>query len=250
MVYSKGQVQTKADTRKLKMNKMKLGIMQPYFMPYIGHFQLINAVDRYVVYDDVNYIKGGWVSRNNILMNGERKLFTVTLKGASPNKLFSEIEILDDFKKFERTLQGCYAKAPYFKETMGLLQNIFAYPNKNLAQFLLNSYRENFLYLSIDTELILSSDLEKDCSLKGQDKVIDICKHLKANTYINAIGGQELYDKNDFKSNGIDLKFLQTQDIVYPQFQNEFVSNLSIIDVMMFNSTEEIHEMLDKYELI
>ena len=84
---------------------MKLGIMQPYFMPYIGYFQLIKAVDKYVVYDDVNYIKGGWVNRNNILVNGEKKMFTITLKGASAYKHFNEIEIGDDFRKFMKTLE-------------------------------------------------------------------------------------------------------------------------------------------------
>ena len=224
--------------------------MQPYFMPYIGYFQLMKAVDKYVVYDDVNYIKGGWVNRNNILMNGERKLFTISLKGASPNKLFNEIEFLDDFKKFERTLHVCYAKAPYFKDVLVLMQRIFIYPNKILSAFLFNSYRELLSYLSIDTELIMSSELPKDNLLKGKDKVLSICSLLKANTYINAIGGQNLYYKDDFKAYGIDLKFLQTEMITYPQFKNEFIVNLSMIDVLMFNSKEEINFMLNKYVLI
>jgi hypothetical protein len=229
---------------------MKIAIMQPYFMPYIGYFQLIKAVDKYVVYDDVNYIKGGWVSRNNILMNGERKIFTIALNGASPNKLFNEIDILDDFKKFERTLQGCYARATYYKETIDLLQRIFSYPNKNLAVFLFNSYQEILDYLSITTKLLLSSNLEKNNSLRGKEKVIEICKLLGADNYINAIGGQELYNKQEFQTKGIKLDFLKTGNVVYSQFKKDFVSNLSIIDVLMFNSPEEVNKMLDQYELI
>lgn len=224
--------------------------MQPYFMAYIGYFQLMKAVDKYVVYDDVNYIKGGWINRNNILMDGEAKLFSISLRGASPNKLFSEIEILDDFKKFERTLQGCYAKAPFFADTMALMQRIFAYPDRTLSLFLMNSYKEILSYLDIDTELILSSEINKNSALKGQDKVIDICKSVDAATYINAIGGQSLYSKEEFADNNISLQFLKSDSVAYKQFKNDFVPNLSIIDVLMFNSPGEVNTILDKYTLI
>ena len=230
---------------------MKLGIMQPYFMPYIGYFQLMKAVDKYVVYDNVQYIKGGWVSKNNILMDGQKKTFTIILKGASPNKLFNEIEIGDDFKKFSRTLQSCYSKAPYFTETMNLLNTIFNFQQKDLGSFLRNSYQEILNYLNIDTELILSSELtDNDNSLKGKDKVINICKLMNAQQYINAIGGQELYDKNEFKQNGIELSFLQPDILPYKQLKNDFVPGLSIIDVLMFNSVEEVNIILDKYKLV
>ena len=137
---------------------MKLAIMQPYFMPYIGYFQTMAAVDTYVVYDDVQYIKGGWVSRNNIIIGGEKKMFTIILKGASPNKLFNEVEIGDDFKKFERMLQSAYAKAPYFNEIMPLLHAIFTYDEKSLGKFLLHSYQVLLDYWEIGTQLVLSSE--------------------------------------------------------------------------------------------
>ncbi len=229
---------------------MKLAIMQPYFMPYIGYFQTMEAVDRYVVYDDVQYIKGGWVSRNNLLIGGEKKMFTITLKGASPNKLFNEVEIGDDFRKFERLLQCNYAKAPFFEEVMSLLHTIFQYENKVLSAFLANSYKELLAYLNIDTDIILSSSIEKNNELRGQDKVIEICKRLGADTYYNAIGGQSLYDKQDFLKEGIDLRFVQTNDIVYKQFANPFVPNLSIIDVLMHNGKEGTNKLLNEYTLI
>lgn len=228
---------------------MKLGIMQPYFMPYIGYFQLMKAVDKYIVYDDVNYIKGGWVSRNNILVNGEKKMFTITLNGASPNKFFNEIEIGDNFKKLIKTLQMNYSKSSHFEPTMALIEKIISFPNKQLSLFIVNSFREILNYLSIDTEILISSELHKDRLLKGKDKVLHICEILNADTYYNAIGGQELYNKKEFKEHGIKLLFLETEIIEYPQHAKEFVPHLSIIDVLMNNSKEEINLLLDSYIL-
>ncbi len=229
---------------------MKLAIMQPYFMPYIGYFQTMAAVDTYVVYDDVQYIKGGWVSRNNIIIGGEKKMFTIILKGASPNKLFNEVEIGDDFKKFERMLQSAYAKAPYFHEIMPLLHAIFTYDEKSLGKFLLHSYQVLLDYLEIPTQLVLSSDLVKDSTLRGQDKVLNICKNIHATEYYNAIGGQELYDKKVFAEHGIKLSFVQTEQVAYPQFAPEFIPNLSIIDVLMHNGKEGTKQLLNAYALI
>lgn len=229
---------------------MKLGIMQPYFMPYIGYWQLMAAVDTYVVYDDVNYIKGGWVSRNNILLNGQKHMFTITLNGASPNKLFNEITIKDDFKKFSRLIESAYRKAPYYAEVTALLDKIYSYEDKSLGAFMLNSFRVVLDYLEIDTKLVLSSKIEKDNSLRGKDKVKHICHLLGADTYYNAIGGQELYDKNDFKEDGIDLYFVKTELSPYPQLKNEFVPGLSMIDVMMFNHPKEVKQLLTNYKLV
>ena len=229
---------------------MKLGIMQPYFMPYIGYWQLMAAVDTYVVYDDVNYIKGGWVSRNNILLNGQKHMFTITLNGASPNKLFNEITIKDDFKKFSRLIESAYKKAPYYNEVSALLERIYSFEDRSLGTFMMNSFQVVLDYLEIDTKLILSSSIEKDNSLKAKDKVKHICHLLGADTYYNAIGGQELYDKDDFKADDIDLQFVKTDLTPYLQFKNEFVMGLSIIDVLMFNSPEEVNNMLKQFTLV
>lgn len=120
----------------------------------------------------------------------------------------------------------------------------------NLALYITNSFKIICKYLDIYTEFIISSELKKDCSMKGQEKVLSICSILGATEYYNAIGGQQLYSYSDFQKQGISLKFLQTQGIVYEQFQNEFQPNLSIIDVMMFNSVEQIQQMLQKYTLV
>lgn len=230
---------------------MKLGIMQPYFMPYIGYFQLMKAVDKYVVYNDVNYIKGGWVARNNILVQGKKQLFTIQLQGASPNKRFEDIQILDNFKKLTKTLELNYSKAPYFSSTMSLMESIFSFSNKRLDLFIKHSFECVLSYLGVNTELILSSDIAKDNSLKGKDKVLEICNLLHADTYYNAIGGRGLYDKDEFANHGISLAFLKTKDSLrYNQFEgNDFIPNLSMIDILMFNTAEEINVLLDKYML-
>lgn len=232
---------------------MKLGIMQPYFIPYIGYWQLMNAVDKYVIYDDVNFIKGGWINRNRILVNGEPKYFNVPMLGASPYKLINEVGVNNDRKltdKNLRALEGAYRKAPYYGDVFPLMERVLESGKDDIASYIAESFRIIGEYLDIKTEFIISSDLEKDCEQKGQDKVLSICKLLGATEYYNAIGGQELYSFEDFKAQDITLKFLKTNDIVYEQFGNEFQPNLSIVDVMMFNSREQVQQMLNEYTLI
>lgn len=232
---------------------MKLGIMQPYFMPYIGYWQLMNAVDLYVVYDDVNYIKGGWINRNRILVNNTPTYINLPLIEASPNKKINEIEVDINsiiINKNIKKIELSYRKAPYYNEVYPLIEKILLCNEKSLPKFILNSFKLVAEYLDINTEFVLSSDISKNNELRAQNKVIDICKNLKADEYYNAIGGTELYDKNIFEQNGIKLSFLDTNKIEYKQFNNEFVSNLSIIDVLMFNSKQEVKNMLKMYNLV
>lgn len=232
---------------------MKVGIMQPYFMPYIGYWQLLNAVDRYVIYDDVNFIKGGWINRNRILINGNPTYFNVPLKGASPFKLINEIEVNNDeilIKKNLRSLEDAYKKAPHFNEVYPLLESIITCKKDNLAEYLTYSILTICKYLDIDTQIYLSSNLKKSNELKGEDKVIAICNELEATEYYNAIGGQELYSFADFNNNNIKLNFLKTSNIEYKQYNNEFQPNLSIIDVLMFNSKDEVKAMLNEFSLV
>lgn len=229
---------------------MKLGIMQPYFLPYIGYFQLIKAVDKYVIYDDVNYINRGWINRNNLLINGQAKLFTISLKEASQNKLINEIDICDDFKKFLKTVEMSYTKAPHYVAVIKLLHKIISYPDKQLGSFLKNSIVEISAYLGLNTKFVLSSELPKDNKLKGQEKILNLCELIQSDVYINSIGGQFLYDKELFKSKNVELYFLQPDVTPYKQFNNEFVGGLSILDVLMFNSIHQVNEMLNSYKLI
>ena len=229
---------------------MKLGIMQPYFLPYIGYWQLINAVDKYVIYDDVNFINKSWINRNNILLNGNKHQINLLLTEASQNKLINQVAIQDNQTKLIRTIEMNYKKAPMFQQVFPLFLHIMEYPDKNLAKFIGNSIVEISKYLSIETEFIYSSTLDKDNTLRAQDKILNICKLLNANKYINAIGGADLYSKDDFNKVGIELSFLETKIEPYKQFKNEFVPYLSLLDVMMFNDVESINIMFNKYNLI
>lgn len=226
---------------------MIIGIMQPYFFPYIGYWQLIRSVDKYVILDDVNYIKGGWINRNKILMNNEAKMLSISLERSSPNKLINEIEVSKsdlNKRKILTTIEQSYGRAPFFERVFPIIQRVVTQEEANLAKYLEFSIRLTCDYLSIETEIIVSSSLTKNNNLKGQSRVIEICKLLGAREYINAIGGKALYSYDDFLKNRIALKFLETDEMSYPQFQGDFVPNLSVIDIMMFNSIEKIRDFL------
>ena len=234
---------------------MKIGVMQPYFFPYLGYWQLMNAVDRYVIYDDVNYINRGRINRNAILVNGASQNINLILLGASQNKLINEISVDSNPKnkeKLMKTLQAAYAKAPYYTQVMPMLKEIIQQEEENLAKYLKKSFEIIGAYLGITTELILSSDLKKDCSLKKYNKIIAICKELGGDEYYNSVSGIPLYEphRSRFEENGIQLRFPKMRDIQYPQFKNEFVPYLSIIDIMMFNSQEECKALLQEYDFV
>jgi len=228
---------------------MKLAIMQPYLFPYLGYFQLIQAVDAFVVYDDVNYIKGGWINRNYILANGDRRLITLPLQDASPNKLINQIEVGGQHKILQ-TLRHSYGRAPYFDAVYPLIEDILMQTEKNLARFLDYQLRRLCGYLGLCPQWHISSALNKDNALRGQDKVLAICEELGATHYINVPGGKELYDPPSFAARGLKLSFIQPRAVRYRQFGKEFVPNLSIIDVMMFNDREQCARLLEEYDLV
>ena len=229
---------------------MKIAVMQPYFFPYIGYWQLINSVDIFIIYDDVNFIKRGYINRNNILINNVKHLFTLALIKSSQNKKINEILIGENNKKILRTIEQSYLKAPFFHDIFPIIEDIFSNKEKDLSKFLGNSLQIFSKYLDINTKFEYSSMIENDKSLQAQDRLIEISKILNATDYINAIGGEQLYDKNAFSDAGINLSFIQTELMNYKQFNNKFIPNLSIIDVIMFNSKEDIKEMLKNYTLV
>lgn len=232
---------------------MKIGIMQPYFFPYIGYFQLINMVDKYVVFDTAYFANNKWGFRNRILINGAPGFFRVSTLKASQNKRFNEIIVSGDIeakKKNIHALECAYKKAPHFPEVMPVLEQFLLADYDNLSEYNVASNRLICDFLGIKTEILLFSELGCDKDLKRQYRIFDVCRVLGGNEYINAIGGTELYDFEEFRENGIELAFLKPDDIMYPQFGGEFVPNLSIIDVMMFNSVPEIQDMLNRYTLI
>ncbi|MEM8520382.1 WbqC family protein [Flavobacterium sp. PL12] len=235
---------------------MKLAIMQPYLFPYIGYFQLISAVDKFVVYDDVNFIKGGWINRNNLLINKKVNMFTLPLDKPSPFTLINETQLNCNFYeswklKFLRSIEQSYKKAPFYAEVYFLVENILDNKDNNLiSKLAVKAIKSICGYLTIDTEILETSAIYKNNQFKAQQRVLDICAIEKASQYINVSGGLELYSKEVFKEKGIQLNFIKAGAINYKQFGNEFVPWLSIIDVLMFNSVEEVKNLINQYELI
>jgi len=229
---------------------MKIGIMQPYFFPYIGYFQLINEVDKFVIYDDVNFIKGGWINRNRILLNNQPHYINLLMTGASSNKKINEIGVNSNKNGLLETIKQAYRKSPQYKEVYPVIEEILNYNSSVLSEFIANSLIVLSDYLELKTEFIMSSDIKKDNFLKGQEKVISICKLLNADVYVNSIGGYNLYSKSEFQKRQIQLKFLQGKTFDYVQNTDIFHSNLSIIDVLMLNNLDVVKSFLKNYEII
>ena len=233
---------------------MKVAIMQPYIFPYLGYFQLIKSVDKFIFYDDVNFIKKGWINRNKILINGKESIITFPLIKASQNKLINEIDLFlnnKDKKKIIAKLEMAYKKAPYFDSTINLVKEIINADLSNIAKYSANSITKISDFLEIDVSFDFSSIQSPES--KGMDKadrLIHICKKNNSNQYINYIGGQTLYSKEYFNANGVNLSFIENYIEPYLQFGEEFVPNLSIIDIIMFNDTKTVRKMLNKYKLI
>ncbi len=229
-----------------------IGIMQPYFFPYIGYWQLINAVDTFVLLDDVSFIKKGYINRNYILINGKSHLFTIPIEKISQNKLIKDTKLKfnnKDKENFLKTIIIAYKKAPYFSYVYPLLEDIIFNNNNDLTGYIKYSIDKINLYLDINTEILISSEINKNNTLKGSDRIIEINKQLNASRYINAIGGKNLYSELQFKQNNIKLNFIKTLDFNYKQFNNFFISNLSIIDILMFNDISMIKNYLLQYIL-
>jgi hypothetical protein len=233
---------------------MRLAVMQPYVFPYIGYFQLIQAVDTFVFYDDVNYIKGGWINRNRILLNGKVHFLTIACSKASPNRLINEVEIDNSklqLQKLSRTLELTYKKAPCFNQVFPLINNILQTPVNNIAVLAEQSVKRIAEYLNINIKFKTSSvDFAETKGLDKADRLIEICKKTNSNHYINPIGGTTLYNKAYFEKHDIQLNFINSMPIQYNQFNNEFIPWLSIIDVLMFNQAENIYDYLSQYQLV
>jgi hypothetical protein len=235
---------------------MKLAIHQPLFLPYVGYWQLMTSVDLFVIYDNAKFVKQTWISRNRLLREGQAAWFTLPLHNAPDSLDIRDREIAADFDraKMLRQFAGAYRRAPYFNETYPLLERILDSHELNLFRFLLNSINIIAAHLGIETRIVVSSAVVPQVitdNLKGQDKVLAICNHLDADTYINAPGGMSLYDKSAFAANNIDLRFIRPKPLVYPQFARDFVPWLSIADVMIFNGRERTAEIVrDNYEVL
>lgn len=223
---------------------MRLAIMQPYFLPYIGYFQLIAAVDHFIVYDNIKYTKKGWINRNRMLVNHQEAGFSLPLQKGSDALDIVERRIAPEFRpdKLFKQFEAAYARAPHAAPTLALLQRVLGHEDRNLFGFLHHGLREVCAHLGITTPISVSSHWAIDHGLRGQDKVLALCQAASARTYINAIGGTELYQREAFQARGVDLRFLKSTAQPYPQFGGPFEPWLSIVDVLMFNPLDSVQD--------
>ena len=227
--------------------------MQPYFLPYIGYFQLIASVDQFIVYDNIKYTKKGWINRNRMLQNGSDVMFSLPLKKDSDSLEVVQRELVPDFnrEKLLNQFRGAYRKAPYFEQTMPLIELIARFESNNLFAYLHHSINQTCKCLGITTEVRVSSTIDIDHTLQSQEKVLALCQATNAKTYVNAIGGMELYSKEIFHDKNIELKFIKSQPFEYSQFDKPFVPWLSMLDVLMFNPIDAVKSCVNaNYELI
>jgi len=227
--------------------------MQPYFLPYTGYFQLIGAVDLFVVYDNIKYTKKGWINRNRFLQNGSDAVFSLPLKGASDSLDVRERELAADFAraKLLSRFRGAYSRAPHFAQAMPVIEEIVGNGEHNLFKYIHASICRLREHLDLKTEIITSSDIAIDHELTGQEKVLAICRAAGAKSYVNAIGGTELYSREEFRRCDVTLQFIKSRPFEYAQFGNPFVASLSIVDSLMFNPLRTVQDcVLNNYDLI
>lgn len=232
---------------------MKLAIMQPYFFPYVGYWQLIHAVDRFIIYDDVNYIRGGWVNRNRILINGEPTYITVPLHQASQNKRICDITLQSSpgwRDKLVKSVENTYRKAPFFTEVFPVVEQLIRHETDSLSDYLANQLQTLSAFMGIKAEFVMTSRCYENNGLSGQVRILDICKREGATAYINLPRGQALYYAETFLDAGMDLRFIAMHPLTYRQRAAGFVSCLSIIDALMEVGPVEIRHHLDAFDLI
>ena len=230
----------------------RIAIMQPYFLPYLGYWQLIDCADTFVIYDDIQFTKKGWIHRNRYLNNGSDQIFTLPLKKDSDYLDVVERSLADSWvtekNKLKKKIEGAYRNAPKFDEGMSIFEECLSFESSNVFEFIYNSVKVVIESLDIKTELKVSSHVGDTKGLKGKDRVLEICKILGATEYINPIGGQDLYKRADFESSGIELKFHKIGDVSYDQMQKEFLPSLSVLDMLMFVGVENVKKELSSFE--
>jgi hypothetical protein len=228
---------------------MRLAIMQPYFFPYQGYFQLIAAVDRFVIYDDVAFIKNGWINRNRILTMSGAQYVTVPLAGASSFRAIRETQCAAPSAwrdKLLRTLTQVYARAPEREAGLEIARRVLqAADGGSVRDLAVSSLQEICAYAELPISWQDSSTVYGNAALSGVDRVIDICQREKATTYINLPGGRTLYDPALFESKHLQLRFVTPMLEPYPQSRSqEFVAGLSVLDLVMSVSRDEVKRRL------
>ncbi|AWW49189.1 WbqC family protein [Polynucleobacter paneuropaeus] len=227
---------------------MKICVMQPYFLPYLGYWQLLNYVDKFIIFDDVNYIKKGYINRNKMLLKNGLYQFTLSIDGASQNKKICELKLLGDHEKILKTISQGYKDALNFETIYPFMEDIFSFRSPCLVDFIEHSIKKICDLLSIKVEILKSSKIILNES--GANKIIPLCKLHSANVYVNPVGGMELYKKDDFLAHNIDLRFIKLIPLEYDQLNTPFHPNLSIVDFLFNVPKANWGRHLEGYEII
>lgn len=226
---------------------MKLAIMQPYLLPYLGYFQLVAQVDSFVFYDDVNFIKNGWINRNRLLAGGEARYFTIPLQGASSFARIADVGVQPAAawrRKMLNTVRQSYSRAPSFDAVFALLEDVLEPSCERIAELAKRSVAAVAGYLGLGTQFEWTSAVYGNEALGGAARVLDICRRAGAAHYYNLPGGRELYDADEFAAAGVTLHFIEPHLPPYAQGRHEFVPGLSILDVLMWNEREAAARMV------
>lgn len=229
---------------------MITAVMQPYLFPYIGYYQLVYSSDNFVLYDDVTFIKSGYINRNNILVNGKATRFTIPVPNASSNTLISDLSFSLDIKKVLKTFTQSYSKAPFYNDIMPIVEAVLTNNDRSIAEVCKQGIVQVFNHLGIDKKIHKSTSLQYDRMQNAAMKLVEITKLFGSEHYVNSIGGQELYNKDFFAQYNIELSFIKPNKIVYKQNAGEFVPNLSMIDVLMWNDSESVKKLLTEFVFV
>jgi hypothetical protein len=233
---------------------MTLGIMQPYFLPYLGYYSLIKNTDKWIVFDEVQYIRHGWIDRNRILKPGEGwQYISVPLQKHNRETLIKDIKIRNEDWRGQLLRQiEHYKKAPYYASAIEVLNKAFAIDTDSITLLNTHILKEtcNYLGMAFNAEIFSDIQLNMEQVNDAGEWALYISKALNAGTYINPPGGMEIFDKQKFQNAQVELKFLKINLNPYPQRGKEFEPGLSILDAMMFNNAASINQMLDDYQIL
>ena len=229
---------------------MKIGIMQPYWFPYLGYFQHCVSVDKFVFLTDANYRKKGWINRNRIIVDSREHMITVPLQKASQNNKIFEHKVLQDHrwkKSILATLRHSYHKAPFYSAAISVVEQALMSPAISISDYAIESIAAVFEYIQGRAPVFETSDKYNNADLIGENRIIDICLRAGADHYCNPISGCKLYDPASFRDRGLSLFFLEPSLKRYPQLSNKYIPSLSIIDALMMNSQSDMRELLNSY---
>jgi hypothetical protein len=235
---------------------MKLAIMQPYFMPYIGYFSLIKHTDRFVVFDTVQYINKGWINRNRIISESPKGFtyMTVPVKKLS-RKMFIKDTLIDLSQKWKKKIRGQLAyykkKAPFYFQIKNLMEDILMKEYQTITELNVEALSIVCKFLDMPFKYtIFSQDRMGINSVNAPDEwALEICKKMGATTYVNPPGGKSFFNKDKYEFEGVDLNYLIMKLIPYKSVNGAYIPGLSIVDVLMFNDIDQVHMMMDSFEL-